>query len=363
MGTKTVDAWLESQEQRSGVYVNYLFDKDLDDTFEWAERLETILAENKTLPAGVLIAGPEGCGRHTIMANIVQLLSMDPWSFSTEFITGWDLEDDTGSFALAHEKLEVLLEKYRENPADEQDLCLVLDEFGDYPYQDALLKFLEKTVCEYRNRKDEYPKLFLVLFQNASLRVPSILRRMLYACCVQYPDVEHRKRLLQKYIGKVQGSLSVDDMTEKTSGFSYAELWSLIQNVQTAAEIGQNALPQDTVECLINEQKVPITGGDAKERLFRKLEQTLDSLPELLAKLPHTDGSTRPQVSTEELSEPKKLNPLDEGYMDAQREELENLTGHDLANRRFTDDQLKAIDERWEAQHQGQQAQQPTQEA
>ena len=97
MGTKTVDAWLESQEQRSGVYVNYLFDKDLDDTFEWAERLETILAENKTLPAGVLIAGPEGCGRHTIMANIVQLLSMDPWSFSTEFITGWDLEDDTGT--------------------------------------------------------------------------------------------------------------------------------------------------------------------------------------------------------------------------------------------------------------------------
>lgn len=363
METRAVNEWLESQEQRSGIYVNYLFDKDLDDTFEWAERLETVLAEGKKLPAGVFITGPEGCGRHTIMANVVQILSMYPWTFSTEFITGWDLEDDTGSFALAREKLEALLEKYRENPADEQDLCLVLDELEDYPYQDALLKFLEKTVCEYWNRKDEYPKLFLVLLQNASLRVPSILRRMLYACCVQYPDMEHRKRFLQKYIGKVRGSLSVDDMTEKTSGFSYAELWSLIQNVQTAAEIGQNALPQDTVEYLINEQKVPITGEDAKERLFRKLEQALDSLPELLAKLPHTDGSTSPQVRTEELSEPKKLNPLDEGYIDAQREELENLTGHDLADRRFTDEQSKKIDERWKAQHQGQLAQQPTQEA
>ena len=100
-----------------------------------------------------------------------------------------------------------------------------------------------------------------------------------------------------------------------------------------------------------------------EKTLFRKLEQTLDSLPELLAKLPHTDGSTRPQVSTEEPSEPKKLNPLDEGYMDALREELENLTGQDLVNRRFTDDQLKAINEWWEAQHHGQQTQQPTQKA
>lgn len=352
MGTRTVDAWLESQEQCSGAYLNYLFDKDLDDTFEWAERLETILAEGKNLPAGVLIAGPQGCGRHTIMANVVQILSMDPWSFSTEFITGWDLEDDTGSFALAHEKLEALLEKYRENPADEQDLCLVLDEFGDYPYRDALLKFLEKTVCEYWNRKDEYPKLFLVLFQNASFRIPAILKKMLYVCCVQYPDVEHRKRFLQKYIGKVQGSLSVDDMTEKTSVFSYAELWSLIQNVQTAAEIGQNALSQDDAERLIDEQKVPITGGDAKERLFRKLEQTLDSLPELLAKLPHTEGSVGLQTKTERLPQlkkieesfgPKKLSPLDEGYMEAQQEELENLTGNDLVNRRFTEDELKEI--------------------
>lgn len=338
MEIDAVSTWLEKQEKRSDAYREYLCSMRLDDTFGWGDRLDALLEDEEKLPAGVRIAGPEGCGRHTILTNIVQILNMSLMDFGMEFLTGWDLEDDTGSFWYAQEKLEALLENYK---GQNRDLILVLDELEAYPYREALLHFLEKTTCAYKTQ-DEYPILFLVLLQNEEYRVPAILKNLLYPCRVQYPDVEHRKHFLLESLRDVELGMSVQTIAERTEGFSYADLQALEKNTRTAAQADPNNIIQDRMERLIAEQKRPTTAADEKMRLYQKLEQALDSLPELMAKLPQHEVGFSKQGIEETVQNPQN-NPLDPNYMANQRKELENLPGHDLVGRAVSKDMLKRI--------------------
>lgn len=336
MENDAVSIWLEKQEVRSGAYCDYLCSMELDDTFGWGDRLDTLLENEEELPAGVLITGPEGCGRHTIMINIIQILKMGLMDFGMEFITGWDLEDDTESFRQAQEKLDALLNKY-----GDQSLCLILDELEKYPYRDELLHFLEKTACEYRTQ-EEYPALFLVLIQNEGYRVPAILKKLLYPCRVQYPDAEHRKHFLVESLSDIKLGMPVEIIAEMTEGFSYADLQALEENTRTAAQADPNNIIQNRMEQLIAEQKRPIAASEGKKRLYQKLEQTLDSLPELLAKFPQREADSSKQEMAEAALDPK-TNPLDPNYMANQEEELNSLPGHDLVERAVPKETLERI--------------------
>lgn len=325
--------WVNRIEAKSGVYADFLFTQPTDNTFGWRERLETQLTgivENLERPAGLLITGPEGCGRHTVMIHALKLLCDDYQQFAAVFLTAEDLEDDTGNFDLAQQKMETLFAKYRDQAAEDRKLFLVVDEIDDYPFRSALLKFLEKTVCEYRLEKEQEAELFLVLFQNTPFRVPAVMKGLLYPCSMVYPDRAHRQHFVEDYTEDMYKALPMEMLLDETEGYSYAELLAMVKNAQTMFLQTEEKLSEKTMKALLEERQMPVKAESEKERLFQKIEKALDSLPELLEKLGQNVGNTglsSMQRTRLPIEEEKNENDI----IEEKRAMYEKMCGRELA--------------------------------
>ena len=337
MSTAGIQEWIDDIENTANMYGDYFYQQNPDDTCGWKARISELLYGDE-LPAGLLITGPEGCGRHTILTDAVKMLyDMD---FSVDYLTGYDLEDETATFTLARQRLSALLEMYRKK---QEKFCIVLDEMEDYPFRDALLKFLEKTVCEYQNTDNSYPSLLFILFQNAPFHLPAVLKKMLYPCCVQYPNRTQRSRFLNGQLKSLCDHLSMDVLLDKTEGSSYAELVNLVKNIKIVAKCWNGEVSQAKVEELVEEQRLPVPTEMAKERLFRKLEQALDSLPDLLGKIGsgNLNGTQQAVPVTQQQKTEVPKDPA--AYLASQEQRLMEMPGNELVRLRYSEERLKEL--------------------
>ncbi len=112
---------------------------------------------------------------------------------------------------------------------DEQfvNLCLVLEDVGKSNFAEELYDRLGKYMCMY-SCYDDFPSLFVILFEQDDSAVPSILRRYLRLIRMSPPNKNQRQRLL------VNCGISKDlaePIANATEGFNYAQLSDLARNI------------------------------------------------------------------------------------------------------------------------------------
>ena len=70
-------SWLENAEQGTAIFYHYATQMELDDSFGWGERLSKMwnIGVLGPPPQGLLLTGPDGCGKHTAAAHMYQILT------------------------------------------------------------------------------------------------------------------------------------------------------------------------------------------------------------------------------------------------------------------------------------------------
>lgn len=343
MGAQAIDVWLEQVRSSSSVYSDFYRSRTTDDIISWDELLDELLNdETSERSHGLLITGPEGCGRHTILTETVgKVLEA---GYETIFLTGSQLQEDAGNQQEVCARVETLLDSFR---SEEEGLCLILDEMDEMPFRMPVLRILERCLCQAQVEKVREGEaawaFFLVLLQDETAPLPPLLRSMLQVCRVQYPNRERRKSFLQEHLTDRYKQLPEDLLLDQTEGFTYHQLSNLAGILGAAAYIRRGTLSESMTEELINGQRLEEQRAERMERLeqtakaafWEKLTHTLEELPELLSHLPQ-NTVVQPQGTTVEAAQSTENIPKEQAIdVEAERQKIEQESGHEFVYNYF----------------------------
>lgn len=346
MCAQAIDVWLEQIRSSSSVYSDFYSSRTTDDIISWDELLDELLNnEASERSHGLLVTGPEGCGRHTILTETVgKVLEA---GYETIFLTGSQLQEEAGTSQEVCARVKALLDSFR---SEEKGLCLILDEMDEMPFRMPVLRILERCLCQAQVEKVREGEaawaFFLVLLQDETALLPPLLRSMLQVCRVQYPNRERRKAFLQEHLTDRYKQLPEDLLLDQTEGFTYHQLSNLAGILGAAAYIQRGTLPDSITEELIDGQRLETQQAERMERLeqtvkavfWEKLTHTLEELPELLSHLPQNtvvqtqSANVETAQQTEELPEKSPIN------IEAEREKIEKETGREFIRNFFKED-------------------------
>ena len=288
-----------------------------DYSFGWKEVIEYTIEHSSV--NGILLSGPDGCGKHTA-AEIACAFLVNKYNYDIVFLSGEDFSfsdtelkadehqrqqnidqnnRDTYTDDVIHSFMEAIFNEYGEDFA----LCLVIDNTDGYENMETVYKRLEKYLCMY-SKEDQPPYIYAVIIEKEPDRLPSALRKRLRTMFMSPPSQEQRAKMLKK--------LGIDDtianiISQSTDGLNYAQL----------RDIGQNLKVHEMIYDLTNdfypqylESQTPVSYeeaekflSDEKVRLYKKLGELIDKVPELLEKLPAVSAlpavNAAPAVSTQ----------------------------------------------------------------
>lgn len=346
MGVQAIDAWLEQARSSSTVYSAFYSSRTTDDIISWDELLDELLNnEASERSHGLLITGPEGCGRHTILTETVgKVLEA---GYEAIFLTGSQLQEDAGNQQEICARVETLLDSFR---SEEEGLCLILDEMDEMPFRMPVLRVLERCLCQAQVEKVREGEaawaFFLVLLQDENAPLPPLLRSMLQVCRVQYPNRERRKAFLQEHLTDRYKQLPEDLLLDQTEGFTYHQLSNLAGILGAATYIQRGTLPDSITEELIDGQRLETQQAKrmewleqtAKAAFWEKLTHTLEELPELLSHLPQNTVVQTQSTNVETAQQNEELPEKSPINVEAEREKIEKETGREFIRNFFKED-------------------------
>ncbi|MCD8189407.1 MAG: hypothetical protein LUD78_04180 [Clostridiales bacterium] len=279
---KTKD-WVDRVIGRSEDFEECLKTHWTDDSFGWGALLGKLWNEPAdTRPTGLLLTGPEGCGRHAAAAHMVRILHGK--EFGSVWLTGDDLLEE-GNVSVAQERLDALLDDFWEK---KKGLCLVLEQLEGRTGRKELLNSLGKSLWDYwlaRETKSEASRLFLILIDSGR-GIPSLLRERLQRCRMTLPGQQHRRYFLDNNAKDVAGYVDFDDCAEYTEGFTYAQMEDLVRDLRMQVDATEMALSPEELKQMVEEQEEEPPAARRRAVLEDRLTQMLDKLPELLNQLP-----------------------------------------------------------------------------
>ncbi|MCD8086513.1 MAG: hypothetical protein LUF28_09395 [Clostridiales bacterium] len=305
MTAEAAKQWAEEMERRSSAFEKCLETHWTDDSCGWGALLKNLwwTEEATTRPSGLLLTGPEGCGRHTAAAHMVRFLQEQ--NFGSIWLSGDDLLEE-GNVSEAREKLNALLDDFNEH---EKCLCLVIEQLEGRSGRKELLSYLGKLLWDYWlvRKEGADSRLFLILIDSGR-GIPSLLREQLQRCRMTLPDLEHRNCFLESREG-LAGFVSLDDCAAYTEGFTYAQLMDLARDLQMLITSKNDALvSREQLEQLVEDQREETPAAQSVRRraaLEERLIHLADELPALL-KNASFSGGTPVEVHQEQG---EKLSP------------------------------------------------------
>lgn len=326
--------WLDMTLQDSANFEYDIKRADLDDTFGWGEILELMwYQEPKPRFGGILLTGPDGCGKHTAAAHTV--LAVRRARLGVVFLDGIDFGQE--DFPWLQERLNVLLDQFYDQ---NQGLCLVMENLEDLPWRRELLTFLGRTLQDYiRGTEDPdvvFPPLFLVLLDRQEESIPSVLRNKLRLCRMSLPNRTRREQFLQKIGANLRNLVSMDQFAHATEGATYAQLKAMVENVSALITCRDHQLSEAEFIRFLEEQ-MPV-------REEGQLAVLTKAVRDLIAQLPDVIQTVGQQVRTEQtvvVQSPlttvasASALPVDGDYVQKRQQEVEKLSVRDLSVQLF----------------------------
>lgn len=357
---KQVESWFEKVKLQTEDRLQYIQYQKLDDSFGWGEMLRRYLdcdSERIKCKRGLLFSGPYGSGKHQAAYHVIQYLTtIDEWVkkhgeneedvYKSLILSGEDFlylnDNDDRSFI--SELLDIVFEEY-----DEKKLCLVLENPEYYSNCQELLRHIGRINCIFRSNPVENPHLMIIVITNAENEevIPPILREHLMLCRMSLPNREKRQKFLETNAGllnfmlsKKQSSLSVDELLDITEGMSYAQLRDLSESALLYLGNYDETLVLKGISAMVEEQLPDYEQEDIRTRLYLKLEDFIDALPELLEKFPLNTGVqyVKEDIVKKQETADKKESLFDEnGQIDQKKVEasVNKMTGRQLGNDLF----------------------------
>lgn len=326
MEQEILQQWLEDTLQSSANMEYDIFQQELDDTFGWGELLEMMWYElKKPCAGGVLLTGPDGCGKHTAAAHMVQL-AVKKNSFGTVFLDGLDFCGE--GFAWLRDRLNGLLDQFYDR---NQGLCLVLENLETLPWRRELMTFLGRTLGDYRRgsgnpEASAFPSLFLVLLDRQEEDIPAVLRGKMRLCRMSLPNRTRRERFLKKFGASFQSFVSMDQLAQATEGATYAQLMAIVENVANLVSCREEQLPEEELQRFLEEQ-MPLREKDQLAVLTEAVRDLLAQLPKLVKGAGVNIDSKRhePEKQVMPVLE-NPISPLNDGdYLNKRQKEVENM--------------------------------------
>ena len=283
-----------------------------DDTFGWGSLYRKMwFSDYSHRPSGtgVLLTGPEGCGKHTAAAHLIrELRNRDYW-------VGLLPEDDAGGEGPntpTRDRLNSLLDLCSE---EGKGLCLLAEDLDRRSRSRELGQFLGEMLCLYTLRRgsdsrqagpkdrfsgrdirtgdDPLSPFFLILIQNKEQSVPGLLRSRLQLCRMSPPDRDHRTLFFVNHPAaclREPALVTQEELLERTEGLTYAQLEDLV-NALNALILADKKADKRTVLSLAEAQRPQVRGGG----LSARMDKLLQELPGLLSHLQIGGGTAAVQ--------------------------------------------------------------------
>lgn len=254
----------------------------LDDTFGWGARFSRMWKQ-RTLdkPRGLLLTGPNGCGKHTAAAHMARTL------YDTHFpllVNGSELCAD--GYALATQRLRYVLDHPNVIDGNAYPWCLILEDLEDFDCRRDLLSWLGQIINATWYDNEGEPALFVILIDSCEEDIPSVLRRNLRLCRMSAPAASHRRAYFESArFPMIQNAVNMELLVASTEDLTYAQLTDLAQNLECALYClpnDQSAFSDNELMEFLQEQVPNPALDDPLQSLAQSARQFIEHLPELM---------------------------------------------------------------------------------
>lgn len=292
MAVDTTAEWLKQTLSGSEKMEALMLNSLPDDACGWENNLKAMWAiEPAKRPCGLLLTGPDGCGKHTIAAYMLNILAEE--DFRTIYLSWPALAAD--SLQAAKARLDAILDHFYQ---EQWPMCLVLEQMEQCPCRQELLTFLGQTLLEYHFQQDVLPPLFLILIDQQEAQVPSILRRCLRLFRVVLPSRVRRMHYLEENTPSLKMILPLEQIAEAAEGMTFVQLRDLMLNLENLVDSYDGFPPKDAWMSYLEEQHLPVAPENNMSTLIEAVRQLLREIPDILRELPVTVGNRAVQPAT-----------------------------------------------------------------
>ncbi len=297
-----------------------------DYSFGWKDAIEEMIAGGAN--DGLLLMGPDGCGKHT--AADISVYSLSSEGYRTLYLSSKDFDftdeeikadadirskmiDSGDEEELTEDIVHTLLDKLLNRFFDDgTNICFVLEGIGQSRFTRQIYYRIGTYMVMY-NSDDGFPDMYTVVIEQNEELVPSILRRYLRLIRMSYPSVERRRKALINFGVPSKDAAAVAVSTE---GLTYSQLRDLGANIAVRSraqdvsgefykELIASQLPAEI--CETQERNEP---SDERKFLYGKIGELIDNIPMIVEKLGSRTVVAAPMVQSATVPSDNRQNDI-----------------------------------------------------
>lgn len=277
--------WLQICREYTEYAVKLIRAEAPDDTFGWGATFQQMWTE-AFRPNGLLLTGPDGCGKHTAAAHMLLILLAENYECAI-------INNDV---VLAEDSVPEIKSWIDENIGQKHKLCVVVDQLTDAMKRGELLSYLGQRLNKNRVTPAAKDALFFILIENEEACVPALLRRNLLRCAMSLPAAEYRQVFLENYLqNRFKINLKYyanDELLNYTEGYTYAQLKDLAYQIGLMIRMDDSDGIDEYIEQLAKDQ----APDSAKHSVTEKLCDFIDVLPKIIQDLENESAARADQL-------------------------------------------------------------------
>lgn len=337
---RKTEEWLAFLLEESERCQNMVLNRDLNDASGLGRALDRMIRQGRgSRPAGVLLTGPSGAGKHNAAWHVLQALNGE--DYAPVFLSGESLSEFRGDYPAAAARLNALMDQFYDRG---QGLCLVLEDPERCGFGRQLFSFLGVSLQAYQSYPPGDPGMFLILIADKQPAMPSLLRDQLLFCPCALPDLARREAYLTERGKSIRNYVSLKRLAELTEHCSYTALGQIADLLGFEID-ATDRVPDEEAILRCVRQFVPAAEPEKPDLVaeaLRRLETVFAGLTETISglKLGQPVQQSRTEAVMEKIATAGQSQEL--GAM-PERESIEELAVSQLSRELFGNDRVQQL--------------------